>query len=793
MSARWPLTLVAGGATLLASAPLSAIFSGWGWLVETGAMVAVVVGVAALLRLARAPGWLPTPAMLVGVVGVEVWRFPSGHEFARAVPTPATLSHWGDLLSRSPVDMLTLTAPVTGYPELLFLASLGTGLVAILVDLFAVILRRPALAGLPMLALYSVPVAVRPESVGVIPFAAGALGFLWLLASDTSGRVRRFGRRLHGDGRDVRRWEPSPLGAAGRWLALLGVLLAVTVPVAVPGLTSGLLDRIDHSGNRSGSGSGNGTVSLDAYLSGELRRDTVTEMLRVRTDEPTPRYLRFGVADELALDGFHGRTPSGGRSAAIGPLAPAAGPGVAPRPFHATVEISNFDMPLLPVYLQPTRIEQLDPAWSYDPTGQLLYSHRGTARNTTYAFDYVPTDFSAAALRTAPPLPDNDPTQLRYTAVPHGSTAANDAARAIASRVGQLTSAAQTPYDQVLAIYDYFRDLRNGFSYSLQTQTGTSGVDIVDFLTTKKGFCQQYSAAMAWLVRAAHIPARVAFGFTRGDSPDGSVYALTNLNLHAWTEVYFAGFGWVAFDPTPSSFITGAASLPWAPDPSPAPGPSHPASARPAPTVPAAAAPTATAGPAAPPGAASKPAGLFPAPLVLTLAGVAGPALLLLICAAPLLTRVRRRSRRRAAATAPGRDRVHAVWDELLDTMVDHRLPPDPAATPRTVALVLVGAAHLVGADADAARQLGQAEERARYARPQPVTDDLDTALMRVTTAIRRQAALRTRIRAGLLPPSVLRRWNSAFGGAADELSRRRARARRLLNLRRGSAGRSSR
>ncbi len=46
---------------------------------------------------------------------------------------------------------------------------------------------------------------------------------------------------------------------------------------------------------------------------------------------------------------------------------------------------------------------------------------------------------------------------------------------------------------------------------------------------------------MAWMVRAAGIPARVAFGFTNGTSRDGDAMVLTNFNLHAWTEVYFAG------------------------------------------------------------------------------------------------------------------------------------------------------------------------------------------------------------------------------------------------------------
>ena len=55
------------------------------------------------------------------------------------------------------------------------------------------------------------------------------------------------------------------------------------------------------------------------------------------------------------------------------------------------------------------------------------------------------------------------------------------------------------------------------------------------------------------MLRAAKIPSRVAFGFTKGTNYTGGVYVLTNRNLHAWTEVYFDGFGWIPFDATPSS------------------------------------------------------------------------------------------------------------------------------------------------------------------------------------------------------------------------------------------------
>ena len=45
----------------------------------------------------------------------------------------------------------------------------------------------------------------------MLPFGFAAAGYLWLLVTDSVDRVRRFGRRFTGEGRDVDLWEPSPL------------------------------------------------------------------------------------------------------------------------------------------------------------------------------------------------------------------------------------------------------------------------------------------------------------------------------------------------------------------------------------------------------------------------------------------------------------------------------------------------------------------------------------------------------------------------------------------------------
>ena len=66
----------------------------------------------------------------------------------------------------------------------------------------------------------------------------------------------------------------------------------------------------------------------------------------------------------------------------------------------------------------------------------------------------------------------------------------------------------------------------------------------------KRGYCQHFAGAMALMLRLLGIPARVAAGFTSGKHEDGG-WTVTDHNAHAWVEVWFPGYGWLPFDPTP--------------------------------------------------------------------------------------------------------------------------------------------------------------------------------------------------------------------------------------------------
>jgi transglutaminase-like putative cysteine protease len=772
-------TAVAAVANVLAAAPLAVIYQGWGWLLQSMIATAAMAGAASAARAVRAPLFAQVLAMLAALTAVLTLLFSGGESFAGVIPTGATLEHFGVLLSDLPTDVRENSLPVPDLESLLLVTVAGVGLVALLVDVFAVGLRRPALAGLPMLAVYSVPVAVSFDAVPVLLFAIGAVGYLWLLGTDNVDRVRRFGRRFTGDGRDVDAWEPSPLAAAGRRLAVVGLLVAVVLPLAVPGMTTGLVDRFGPGLGGGGAGTGaSGRVNLFAELYGQLNQDETIDLVRVSTDDPDPFYLRLATADQITDNGFQPSGPNGG--SVTGTLRGAVaepGSGVIYHQHQAQVEITEaFKMSLAPIYAELTELSGLDGRWFYDEQQQIVFSGRASASGESYEFTYLRPEYPAEALRQAEPLPPDHPIQERFAQAP--------LVPEVQALLDQLIDETAAPYDRVRDILAHF-SRRNGFRYDLETGPETDAPAIVDFLEEKSGFCVQYATAMAWLVRSAGIPARVTFGFTRGGG-GSQPRVLTNRNLHAWTEVYFRGFGWVPFDPTPSAQVTGSADPDWAPDPDAPPGTGSPGG-------PSGPDTEVSPGPSGAPGEGNQiddnsgPQGSGPGP------DESGPpwwglgmAVLLVLASLPSLQRLRLRrhrlSRRHAGAVAsppvPGavmsadataavRHRAHLAWDELLDTMLDLRIWPDATETPRATARRL--AEHL-GTDSTgqkAVRLVARAEEQARYARQPLTTGDLAEAVTAVRHRLAARSGVGRRLRAALLPPSTLQRWRATAASVA--------------------------
>jgi transglutaminase-like putative cysteine protease len=116
--------------------------------------------------------------------------------------------------------------------------------------------------------------------------------------------------------------------------------------------------------------------------------------------------------------------------------------------------------------------------------------------------------------------------------------------------VERVTAAAPTMYDAVRAIE---RHLEQSYTYSEKPRR--ADIPLNAFLFRDRfGYCQQFSGAMALMLRMAGIPARVAAGFAPGSlNRDTGEYRVRDLDAHSWVEVYFNGIGWVSFDPTPAA------------------------------------------------------------------------------------------------------------------------------------------------------------------------------------------------------------------------------------------------
>lgn len=68
---------------------------------------------------------------------------------------------------------------------------------------------------------------------------------------------------------------------------------------------------------------------------------------------------------------------------------------------------------------------------------------------------------------------------------------------------------------------------------------------------TRYGFCSHYATAFVYLMRVAHIPARVIGGYQGGEmNKVGDFLEVRQADAHAWAEVWLENKGWVRFDPT---------------------------------------------------------------------------------------------------------------------------------------------------------------------------------------------------------------------------------------------------
>lgn len=742
-------TLLTLLAAVLGAVPLKALLKDDTWLVEAWLTMLVVIAPAVLLRLRRAPTALD---IWPGVVLLVPWLtllFVPHHAWGGLIPTGRTWSDVSQLMDNLHETTRDGVAPITSTVAVRLVVCALLGLLAALLDLIAVVARRGALAGVPLLIVYTIAGAVPRAPVAWGWFAVAAAGFLILLSLDAEDEVRSWGRRISrpGSGRSY----PGRAISAPR-IGIFAIVVAIVLPLFVPGHPRNLIADAFHNGNSSGNGgfgAGSGTrLSPFAALKGELTRGKPVTLMTVHVDGTPgtqPFYVRSNVLSAVSDQGWqldsHGPTE---------PVATTSYPIIPPDSgadtvdYRATITIRGLG-DNAPVFAAPRGTSGLPGDTPWSPQDQLFAGGRVRAGQQIVE-DVVQPAPTLAQLENAPP--DVPGYLSRWLTLPPEPAK-------VSSLVAQIVRGRSGPYDRARAISDWFADPNNGFTYSLKTQTANTGSELLDFLTNRVGYCQQYAAAMGIMLRMAGVPSRVVLGYLHPAPDANGNFTITTNDAHSWVEAYFTGLGWIPFDSTPTDGLSGGrkTDLAWAPHVFPSTGTGSTESVAPHGSSSRAGASTSGSHssssvnlPAAAANSGSDDNALW------VLLGLAGLALVGLI---PAVVRDGRRRRRLLAARHGD---TEALWVELSDTATDLGYVWSPARTPRQVSAWLGRDLTEAGPALDT---LAAAVEHGRYApdgQPTagaPAPEELTRDLRAVTGELRSQRSGRMRLQARLWPASL--------------------------------------
>lgn len=752
-------TLLALLASALGVVPLKALLADSRWLGETWLAMAIVIVPAALLRTRRAPSALD---IWPGVILLIPWLtrvYVPDHAWHGFIPTGATFGDISDLMTNLHRITSNEVAPIHSTVAVRLVISALLGLLAALIDLIAVVGRRGALAGVPLLILYTVSGAVPREPVDWFWFAIAAVGYLILLALDAPDELLDWGRRVSRPG--AARSTPGLAFSAQR-IGVIAILVAIALPFLVPAHAKNLIADAFHSGGGSGIGSiganSSGTeISPFVELKGQLERDKPVPLMTVSVEPGAgvqPFYARTNVLDTFTGHGW--RVGEHGLTEPVEATAFSSQP-VTERPqsvgYRATITITGLSGNP-PVFTAPVRTEGLDARTTWSPQDQLLLGS-DVQIGQRFVEDVQQPQPTIQQLQAAGST--SEPDMSRWLDLPAMPTFVSDL-------VTRLTAGADTSYAKARAIFQYFAEPANHFVYTLRTAKGDSGSDLVDFLQHRRGFCQQYAAAMGVMLRLAGVPSRIVLGYMHPPPDRSGNFSIDTFDAHAWVEAFLPGAGWIPFDPTPTAGLIGGkqTDLPWAPHSYASDvglqGPSISSSPTARPSKQRSSGAPADAQHGRGSGAAGNASLIIIGLLVIVLA------------AAALIPNLVRSWRRRSRLAAARRGDTDALWAELSDTAVDLGYVWSPARSPRQVSAWL---AHDAADTAPALDALATAVEHGRYARAASPADarQLTEGLLDVRDQLWSRRSRGARLQARLWPASL--GWGSRVAAVREVLRRR--------------------
>lgn len=709
--------LAGGGATLLGLSALAPLLTDGAWVLPSVVAVCVVVATGILLRRMG----LSAPSVVLGQVVVLALLCGNLVAWDATGPGPLPGPDWLAQVTAHARDGLAIIAtepaPVDVSDGILALTALGAGVAALLVDVLAVAMNIPAAVGVVLVAIVAIPTAVTgQEPAWQVVVMVGA-GYLLLLATST------------GRGSPQARLDDAAENrAAGRTNRPRIVLLLGATSLAAAVIAPTLLPQLGGDGSGSGPGGSarRGGITTENPIV-DLRRDLVrgqnVDVLHYRTDAEFPDYLRL-----VSLDQFDGTTwHTSRRSVPESQQLPAGmpnPPGLVPELTPSTVNsyqivVSDvLQSRWLPLPYPAVDVEAAGD-WRFDIGSLDVVSASGTTAGLQYQVQ------SLQVSPTSPPEDADVTVDDPMLAVPAG------VAGQLTTVAAEVTDGIEGSFEKAIAMQDWFRN-DGGFVYdTANTPAGSASDDLLAFLQDRRGYCEQYAATMALMARVEGIPARVAVGYRPGDRADvtapgtpdipgeGELRVVRAHDAHAWPELYFAGVGWLRFEPTPTQ-VSGAPPGYTVPAAGPDPGAEQEANpaleqeVNPGPLeegVPTDVTPDATASPAS--------QAWLVAVLILVVA--------LVVLLPPLLHRALRRRRWRQARGNASR-LADEAWQEAVQAAAVTGVAWPESSTPREVGRWLVLALELDSED-DLARvnALVSGVETAWYTRDPAADESLES------------------------------------------------------------------
>ncbi|MGH2706656.1 MAG: transglutaminaseTgpA domain-containing protein [Actinomycetota bacterium] len=515
------------GLAVAAIAGYGRVFSGGGWFVPTVAAGVLPLLLAMLLR--RSGIWRTATAMVCVIAGVWFLVLVLVPHAARwTFPTREAIAVLWTMAARGLARARVLPAPVSPDADLLLLLLAGAWLVGTGSGLLGTG-TASLCAAVPWLAMFGFAGAVGrgpSRGPGLALFLVALLVFMYVDARTAGGpsppQAGPVTRPPPALSLESGAGTPPPRRAA---LALGAVTVAGAL--VIPGLLPGGLAQ---PGLPTGGSGSSDRVALSPYVQirPRLRATPARALFSVEADAPA--YWRLTAFEQFDGAVWKGRA---GRPRVVLPPSPGT-PGVAMRTLRQRYRIQGLVGPWLPAAFELVRASGIGS--SYD-RGSATLSSSGLPRGVEYVAVSRVTTPTAEVLRDAPAARVS-PDYLRLPL-------------ATASRIAPIARAvagsAPTAFDQAVALQSYLRS----FTYDEDVASPRSQNALVEFLTiTRAGYCEQFAAGMAVMLRTLGIPSRVAVGFLPGERR-GRTYTVSTREAHAWPEAFFEGVGWVAFEPTP--------------------------------------------------------------------------------------------------------------------------------------------------------------------------------------------------------------------------------------------------